>query len=99
MNFVIRIEPEALQDIQLAIDWYDLQQRGLGEKFYNYLDSVLGSLAINPYYQIRYSNIRCLPLQKYPFMIHYSIDESKAIVIIRAIFNTSLDPAKWEKRD
>lgn len=99
MNFVIQIEPEAIQDIQNAIDWYELQQKGLGKKFYDYLDSVLERLESNPYYQIRYSNIRCLPLQKYPFMIHFSIDEINAIVIIRAIFNTSLNPLKWKSRD
>jgi plasmid stabilization system protein ParE len=99
MNFVVQIEPEAIQDIQDAIDWYEHQQKGLGEKFYHYLDNVLESLGTNPYYQVRYSNIRCLPLQKYPFMIHFTIDEANAFVIIRAIFNTSIDPIKWKSRD
>ncbi len=31
MSFSIKIEPEAEQDIQEAINWYNKQQTGLGE--------------------------------------------------------------------
>jgi hypothetical protein len=44
MNFVLQIESETLRDIQDAIDWYELQQKGLGKKFYNYLEGVLKRL-------------------------------------------------------
>jgi hypothetical protein len=98
MKFTIRIEPEALQDIQDAIDWYELQQKDLGVKFYFYLEHSMRKLESDPYFQVRYSTIRCLPLAKYPFMIHYSIDESNGIIFIRAVFNTSINPQKWKSR-
>jgi toxin ParE1/3/4 len=98
MKFVIRIESEALQDIQSAIDWYEFQQEGLGKKFYATLENTFEMLKTNPFYQNRYSNIRCLPLHKFPFMVHFSIDEANDVVIIRAVFNTSLDPGKWKGR-
>ncbi len=34
MAFKIKIEPEAHQDIQQGIDWYNEQQSGLGRKFH-----------------------------------------------------------------
>ncbi len=99
MSFVIRIEPEAKQDIQEAIDWYNYQQSGLGGKFYlSFLDNIQ-RLKTNPYYQIRYADVRCLPITKFPFMIHFTIEASSNTVIIRAVFNTSLDPEKWKGRN
>ena len=98
MNFVIKIEPEALQDIQEAIDWYELQKGGLGEKFYDHLEMSMKSLESNPYFQVRYTSIRCLPLNIFPYMIHFSIDETKSIVIVRAVFNTARNPEKWKGR-
>ena len=95
MNFVIKIEPEAVQDIQDVIYWYEVQQSGLGKQFYREVELAIGRLQQNPFYQVRYRNVRCLPLTKYPFMIHYTIDETNSIVIIRAIFNTSLNPKRW----
>ena len=98
MTFVVRIDPPALQDIQEAIDWYELQKDGLGERFYNNLEKSLKQLELNPYFQIRYSGIRCLSLLTFPFMIHYTIDQTNSIVIVRAVLNTSMNPAKWKDR-
>ena len=99
MRFVIKVEPEAKQDIQEAIGWYNFQQSGLGRKFYlSFLDNI-EQLKTNPYFQIRYAEVRCLPMAKFPFMVHYSIETSNNIVIIRAVFNTSLDPEKWKERN
>lgn len=98
MNFLIKIEPEAIQDIQEAVDWYEAQQSGLGLKFYNQLDLTIHSLQQNPFYQIRYRSVRCLPLHTFPFMIHYTIDEANSMVIIRAIFNTALNPDRWMRK-
>lgn len=95
MNFLIKVEPEALQDIQEAIYWYDRQQPGLGRRFYDQLNIAIDRLKQNPYYQIRYRSVRCLPLAKFPFMIHYSVDETNSIIFIWAIFNTSLNPKRW----
>lgn len=97
MTYIVRIDPQALQDIQEAIDWYELQKEGLGERFYNNLEKSLKQLEVNPYFQKRYSDIRCLPLLTFPFMIHYSIVDNNSAVIIRAVLNTSMNPEKWKR--
>lgn len=71
MSFKINIEPEAFEDIQMAMIWYEKQQEGLGERFYNEVDNAFDSLRINPFLQVRYGNTRCLPLKKFPYMIHF----------------------------
>ena len=84
--------------IQQAIDYYDEQQIGLGERFENTLNKHLIALENNPFYRIRYDNIRCLPIRKFPYMVHYTVEEVQKLIIIRAVFHTSLDPENWKEK-
>jgi toxin ParE1/3/4 len=99
MAFHIKIDADALSDIQYAIDWYNQPQSGLGRKFLAEVKTSINSLKVNPYYQVRYDEVRCLPLKKYPYMIHFTVDPSTKVVVIRAVFNTYLDPETWKKRE
>lgn len=98
MAFKIKTEPEAYQDIQDGVDWYNSQQSGLGRKFYSEVKAHINSLKINPFFQIRYDDVHCLPIKRYPYIIHYSINEMAKIVTIKAIFNTNKDPLSWKNR-
>jgi toxin ParE1/3/4 len=94
----IVIDPRAIQDIQDVIDFYDNQQDGLGEKFENALNKHLLTLEKNPFFKIRYDNVHCLPLKKFPYMVHFTLDEENKRVTIRAVFHTAVDPEKWKGR-
>lgn len=98
MNFEVLLEPLAMEDIQQAIFFYDGEQRVLGKKFELELHDNFQLLASNPFFQLRYDSVRCMPLKKFPFMIHFTIDEEKRTVIIRAIFHTSRNPQNWKIR-
>ncbi len=98
MNFTIRIEPEAGEDIQEGIDWYNEQQTGLGKEFHIAVKARFKKLQTNPFYQVRYENVRCLPLKKYPYMIHFTIHEERKMVVVHAVLNTSRDPKSWKVR-
>ncbi len=98
MSYDLFIEPLALQDIQKAIDYYDEQQVGLGDAFEKVLDNHFIAIEVNSFFQIRYDDVHCLPVKKYPYMIHFTINEVDNIVTIWAVFHTSQDPEKWSKR-
>ena len=98
MAFKIKIEPEALQDIQKGINWYNEQSPGLGRKFLSEVKAYFKKLKTNPFYQLRYDNVHCLPLKKFPYMVHFTINEKENLVIVRAVFGTHEDPQKWTKR-
>jgi toxin ParE1/3/4 len=98
MSYAVVIDPLAIQDIQQAIEYYDAQQTGLGLRFEAALDKHLTTLEKNPFFLVRYDKVRCLPLKKFPYMVHFTIDESKNIVVIRAVFHTSLSSRNWKKR-
>lgn len=98
-KFEIDLEPEALDDIQNAIDYYNLCKPGLGKRFYNTIDKHFRFLQKNyTSFAIRYDDIRCLKVEKFPYMIHYRVLSSQQTISIKAIFCTHENPDKWEKR-
>lgn len=98
MSYRILIGPGAVNDIQKSIDYYEEQKKDLGKLFKEELNEKISALKINPFYQVRYDDVHCLPLHKFPHMIHYTIDKEKKIVIVRAVFHTSMNSEKWKKR-
>lgn len=95
---VFKVNPQAKIDIQDQIHFYNDKQNGLGKRFHNEIKSTFKSIRKNPYYQIRYKNVRCLPLKKFPAMVHYTIDKNEKQITIRAVFHTSQTPNKWSER-
>lgn len=98
MAFTTVIDPRAMQDIQRAVDYYEEQQPGLGAQFEDTLNEYLLKLEQNPFFQIRYDNVHCLPLKKYPYMIHFTVDEHEELIMVRAVFNTFRNTEIWKKR-
>lgn len=98
MAYHVIIEPAALQDIQQGIDYYDDQQIGLGKKFESVVNKHMISIGKSPFFQIRYDDVHCLPVKKYPYMIHFTINKADKTITVRAVFHTSLDPEKWTSR-
>lgn len=98
MGFKLKIEPLAKFDIQNEIKFYNSKQTGLGKKFHTELKVYFKAVKQNPFYGIRYDDVHCLPLKKFPAMIHYTLDELNKIIIVRAVINTNKDPdTNWLK--
>ena len=98
MAYLIKINKRALNDIQKALNYYDKIDTSIGDKFQKNLDKVIADITNNPFYQIRYSDVHCMLVKKFPYMIHFQVNEKKNTVIIRAIINTSKNPdTNWIK--
>lgn len=98
-KYKIKIEPAALQDIQEVTDWYNKQFQGLGSRFQKQVIVQIDSLKSNPtVYAIRYAEVRCMIIKKFPFMVHFTTDENQKLVEVFAIYHTSRNPKIWEER-
>jgi plasmid stabilization system protein ParE len=98
-NYSLKIAPEALADIQDITDWYNQQKVGFGTKFQKTAISHIGKLGKNPHgYAIRYQKIRCVLVRKFPYLIHFYIDEATKIVEVLAVISTDRNPKVWEKK-
>ena len=99
MKFKVIYNPEVYNDIQQAIDWYNEQQSGLGTRFYTTTKKHLNSLKSSAlHYAVRYSDIHCIPIKKFPYMAHYRVNMDDKIVKVEAIFSTDRNPKIWKKR-
>lgn len=98
MEYKIKIHKEAFNDIQNSIDWYDKQSNGLGLRFASQVIKQISMLRENgKHYPIRYNDVRCMIIKKFPFLVHYHIDEEADLITVFAVFHTSLNPMIWDK--
>lgn len=98
-SFQIKIAPEALADIQDITSWYNEQREGLGRKFQLIAIRQINNLSENPYvYALRYNQIRCMLLKRFPYMVHFYINEQTKIVEVLAVFSTDRNPENWIRK-
>ena len=82
---------EAVADLQNGVRWYNNQQAGLGKRFYVTAVKSIKEIADRPLSAaLRYDEVRCYPVKKFPYMIHFLIHENSMVVL--GVINTSLDP-------
>lgn len=97
-RFKVLITASAYNDIQQAIDYYNEKQRGLGKRFHLAVKEAIGVVRRNPFYQIRYDEVRCFSVKHFPYMLHFVVTEEIKTVILYAVIHTSLDPeTSWLK--
>lgn len=98
-KFKVKIEPEALADIQEITDWYNEQQKGLGGRFQKTAIKHINSLSKDPQiYAIRYKEIRCINIKRFPYMAHFYINDEHNTVEVLAVISTSRNPIIWQEK-
>lgn len=79
--FSIIYKPEAIEDIHQAAEWYESQQEGLSEKFFDELDELICYLEINPFLSRKqFGNIHQAPMKRFPYVVLFRV-ESKQVFI------------------
>lgn len=92
-NFTVTFSPLVLDDIEKAVDYYEQQQPGLGKRFTAQLQLTLNAIKRNPFFaSVRYDNIRCAQVKKFPYLVHYHILEKQRLLIIIAVYSTHREP-------
>ena len=74
-DFKVRYSPKIYLDIQKAVDFYTEQSQNheLGQRFVNNAENALAKLKQSAlHYQVRYDDIRLLPIPSFPYCAHYS---------------------------
>jgi plasmid stabilization system protein ParE len=98
-KFKVKIEPGSFADLQEITDWYNLQQPGLGKRFQKTAITQISSLGNDPQiYAIRYREIRCVLIKKFPYLVHFYINEENKTVEVLAVISTNRNPKIWDKK-
>ena len=94
------VSTAALSDIQEVTNWYNQCLPKLGTRFQQAVKKQISTLKYNANScAIRYQNVRCLLVKKFPYLIHFTINEVEEIVEVFAIIHTSRTPDIWEERN
>ena len=66
MKFAVRKLRPTEADALKAAAWYDEQQPGLGDAFFDDLDAAIAALAEDPLiYSVRFADVRCIRLRRF----------------------------------
>lgn len=91
--YSLKINNAAIQDIEEARFWYNLQQNNLGDKFKNQVVQQIEILKQRPKsFSYRYKNVRCFKVVKFPFLIHFCVDDKLKLVKVFGVLHTSRNP-------
>jgi mRNA-degrading endonuclease RelE of RelBE toxin-antitoxin system len=92
-NFNVILNNSLSDDIQEAVNYYKSKNKDLGTRFYNKVKAKLKTLKKDALlYQIKYNNIRCLSVDKFPYLIHYNLDQNTNTVFVFALICTYKNP-------
>ena len=90
---------EAQPDIQKATFWYETQSLGLGKQFIKSVRLAIKSIRNTPYgFAMRFGIFRAIPLNKFPYLLYYEIDEKDSVIVIMAVLHTHSHPTNFQKR-
>ncbi|MBX7096023.1 MAG: type II toxin-antitoxin system RelE/ParE family toxin [Flavobacteriales bacterium] len=91
------IQQRAEEDLDRAIQYYNNQQAGLGELFFQEIKETIDYISKHPLsFAIRYNNVRIGILARYSFLVQYVVVEK--VVIIMAFTHSSRNPENWPKK-
>jgi hypothetical protein len=99
-KFKVILNQENFNELQESIDYYNRKQHKLGDRFLKEVKKRVRELSSDFHlYEVKYDAIRCIAVPKFPFLIHYRIDETLEMVFVEAITHMSMDPEKnWIKQ-
>lgn len=99
MKFKVEYSPDFLSDLVKAVGWYNERQAGLGNRFLMNVKKQTARLSSSAlHFAVKYDDIRCVGIEKFPYLVHYRINEPTKTVRVEALFHTSRNPQKWDER-
>jgi plasmid stabilization system protein ParE len=80
-----------------AQDWYEGEASGLGRRFRQAMDALVGRMSDSPrQFPAVFKNVHGALLRRFPYSLLFVIEEDDLVVI--AGFHASRDPSRWQKR-
>src|SRR6188474_3271965 len=92
IGYEINILVRAYLEVDEIAEYYESLSNGLGTKFYNEFENYTETLKTFPFFEEKYNIVRTLPLKKFPYTIHFTVDENKKIVSIQAVTSNFQNP-------
>ena len=88
------ISPRAQKEIENALEYYALYSSDAPMNFIAELKVAYTTLESNPFFSIRYKNIRAVQIKKFPHSLYFVINEDKNTIRILSCFHNKRNPTK-----
>jgi len=94
MAYKIIVSPRAQKEIENAIDYYALYSIDAPINFIAVLKAAYNRLETNPFFRVRYKNVRALKLKRFPHALYFVINHDKNTVRVLSCFHSKRNPNK-----
>jgi plasmid stabilization system protein ParE len=99
MAFPYRLHQSAHQEYIDAYEWYELRQKGLGNRFMKSVEECLERISTHPeYFNKRKGNFRAAKVKGFPYSIVFEFYKLKRLIHIAAIYHSKRSPIKKYRR-
>lgn len=80
-------------DLELAFEWYERHQKGLGFEFLDCVENAVKAILENhEMYQFYYAVFRGCVVRRFPFTVFYTVESDE--IVVHSIFDNRQDPEK-----
>lgn len=97
-----RFLPDALEDLRLLAEWYDLQSVGLGDRFTDRVEEFVRARLTSPRLCARVGRaprgreIRVGLTRRFPVLVHYEVTATEIVVL--SVVHTRSRSRPWRRR-
>ncbi len=99
MRYQIIYLPLVYEDIKETNDFYNSRLKGLGKEFVNTLKLEFRSIQKNPLlFEIKYNTTRIAFIDRFPFGIHFEIQENTSCIVVKGVYHTARNSEIWYER-
>ena len=94
--FEIDLHPDVESDYDNAYNWYETQQKGLGDRFLLNVRNKLEQIKLSPevYGAKSRKNYREARLNNFPYLIVYRVYPAKKRIFVSAVHHEKMNPNK-----
>lgn len=93
----VNIQPAAQAEAEIAAEWYEIQQSGLGIEFILEADAAIARAAENPeMYAMQFLEARRVLLRRFPYAVYFTYQTDTIEVF--AILHQKQDTSLWQTR-
>ncbi|WP_269243101.1 type II toxin-antitoxin system RelE/ParE family toxin [Flavobacterium limnophilum] len=99
MKYEIVYLPLVFEDIKETNDFYNSRVKGLGKEFVIAVKKEFKAILKNPLlFEIKYKNTRIAFTKRFPFGIHFEIQENSNRIVVKGVYHTSRNSELWYSR-
>lgn len=99
MKYEIIYLPSVYDDIKETNDFYNSRKKGLGKEFVNTLKLEFRAILQHPLlFEIKYKSTRIAFMKRFPFGIHFEIQENTNHIVVKGVYHTARNSEIWYER-